>query len=57
MLILGLQKLYMKKKEALSAEDFDNLKNNQDLLSILEQKNISYTKVKKTLSYLSLIHI
>tara|TARA_B110000046_G_scaffold185641_1_gene228264 strand:+ start:6470 stop:7330 length:861 start_codon:yes stop_codon:yes gene_type:complete len=38
-------------KKTLNAEDFENLKTNQDLLSILEQKKISYSKVQKTLSY------
>ena len=41
----------MNKKEILTAEDLGNLESNQDLIRLLKQKNISYSKVEKTLSY------
>jgi polyphosphate kinase 2 len=41
----------MDTKKTLSKEEFENLKNNDELLSLLHKKNISYTKVVNTLSY------
>jgi polyphosphate kinase 2 len=41
----------MNKKEILTAEDLGNLESNQDLIRLLKQKSISYSKVEKTLSY------
>jgi polyphosphate kinase 2 (PPK2 family) len=41
----------MNTKQTLTAKDFESLESKQDLLTLLEQKNISYSKVKKTLSY------
>ncbi|WP_339659720.1 polyphosphate kinase 2 [uncultured Polaribacter sp.] len=37
--------------EALRIEDFEGFKSNQELLSLLKEKNISYTSVTDTLSY------
>jgi polyphosphate kinase 2 len=41
----------MDTKKTLSKEEFENIKNNDELLSLLHKKNISYTKVVNTLSY------
>ncbi|PQJ78740.1 polyphosphate kinase 2 [Polaribacter porphyrae] len=41
----------MNDKEYLTAEDFERLTNNDELLALLEQKNKSYKKVKNTLIY------
>jgi polyphosphate kinase 2 len=41
----------MSKKENLTSEDFQSLKNNEELLSILEKKGNSSDKVKNTLLY------
>jgi polyphosphate kinase 2 len=41
----------MNTKKALSKEEFENIKNNEELLSLLKTKNISYNKVVDTLFY------
>ena len=41
----------MDSRKSLSAEDFENLKNSDDLLSLIKEKNISFSKVKNTLLY------
>tara|TARA_R110001592_G_scaffold24026_2_gene93303 strand:+ start:577 stop:1437 length:861 start_codon:yes stop_codon:yes gene_type:complete len=41
----------MDTKKALSKEEFENIKNNEELLSLLKTKNISYNKVVDTLFY------
>jgi polyphosphate kinase 2 len=41
----------MDTKKALSTEEFENIKNNEELLSLLKTKNISYNKVVDTLFY------
>jgi polyphosphate kinase 2 len=41
----------MNTKKALSTEEFENIKNNEELLSLLKTKNISYNKVVDTLFY------
>tara|TARA_R110002167_G_scaffold73876_3_gene206931 strand:- start:1811 stop:2671 length:861 start_codon:yes stop_codon:yes gene_type:complete len=41
----------MNMDEALRIEDFEGFKSNQELLSLLKEKNISYTSVTDTLSY------
>lgn len=41
----------MKSTETLNAEDFNNLSNNDELLKLIEEKNVSFSKVKKTLLY------
>ena len=38
-------------KKVLSKEEFENIKNNDELLSLLKKKDIFYTKVVNTLSY------
>jgi len=38
-------------KETLSVEDFQNIKNNRELLAKIKDKNISYAKVLEALSY------
>ena len=41
----------MDTKKALSTEEFESIKNNEELLSLLKTKNISYNKVVDTLFY------
>ena len=41
----------MKKKGVLDAEDFKNLNSSDELLALIKEKNISFTKVENTLSY------
>ena len=41
----------MNSKKALSAEDFENLKNSDELLSLIKDKNIPFSKVNNTLEY------
>lgn len=41
----------MNSKKTLNAEDFESLTNSDDLLSLISEKNISYSKVKNTLAY------
>ncbi len=38
-------------KEKLTAEDFENIKSNQELLAKIKEKDISYDKVIDALSY------
>ena len=35
----------------LTEEDFDSINTNEDLLKLIKEKNVSFSKVKKTLSY------
>ncbi|MGJ8761554.1 polyphosphate kinase 2 [Polaribacter sp. R2A056_3_33] len=41
----------MEIKEGLSSEDFKNVKNNQELLALIGEKNAACKKVKKTIIY------
>ena len=41
----------MSTKEILNAEDFENSKNSADLISLINEKNIPFSKVKNTLIY------
>ena len=41
----------MKTKGTLSEEDFKNISGTKELLSLIEEKNVSFSKVKKTLLY------
>jgi polyphosphate kinase 2 len=41
----------MKSKGTLSAEDFENLTSSAELLALIKEKNVSFSKVKNTLSY------
>ena len=41
----------MNSKGTLSAEDLENLTNSDDLLALIKEKNVSFSKVKNTLSY------
>ncbi|PQB06483.1 polyphosphate kinase 2 [Polaribacter filamentus] len=41
----------MNTKKAVSIEEFENIKDNEELLSLLKTKNISYNKVVDTLFY------
>ncbi|QXP68442.1 polyphosphate kinase 2 [Polaribacter sp. AHE13PA] len=41
----------MEIKEGLSSEDFKNVKNNQELLTLIGEKNAACKKVKKTIIY------
>jgi polyphosphate kinase 2 len=41
----------MNSKGTLSAEDLENLTNSNDLLALIKEKNVSFSKVKNTLSY------
>jgi hypothetical protein len=50
----------MNTKGTLSEEDFKNISDTKELLSLIEEKNVSFSKVKKTLNYdkeLRLLHI
>lgn len=41
----------MEEKPKLTIEDFESLKSNEDLLALIEQKNIPFEKVKKKIEY------
>jgi len=41
----------MDSKGTLTAEDFKNLTDNKELLSLIKEKNVSFSKVINTLSY------